>query len=204
MSKLKKSSSRKNLESSNENDTVSKSRLESAREQLQVFIAGCARVSDQMGFKNLRDNGQQFRGEALPERVQRGQPRQCFNNAFNLLGTLRGDHYYAEGWAVSTVAIIPIHHGWIVTPDGGVIDPTWDAPERCAYFGFAFGPDIVSMMCAVSYPGVFDNPRLFRLPDAQERIMAGIVKLNVRGVETAPIGHGASIEKCSCNPEEPR
>lgn len=177
--------------------------LHNARVQLAQYIDAIAMVSHQEVFAWLRDEGQHFRGDILPQGVRRGKPRMCFNNCFSLLFGLGDGYHYAEGWAVPTVALVPIHHAWITTPDGGVIDPTWTDPDRCAYYGVAFGPDVVSMMCAVEYPGVFDNPRLHRLPNWFKRVQAGAVKVKVKGVDSVSVTHATSVEKSSCNGSEP-
>lgn len=57
--------------------------------------------------------------------VEPGRMKQCFENA--------GRHMiddneltYVEGYAFAhKLKGIPVHHAWLVTPDGEVIDPTW-------------------------------------------------------------------------------
>lgn len=75
-------------------------------------------------------------------RSLRGEPRECFNNAFALATFMAGQGIpcgYCEGWAMAPQTNFPVHHGWVALPDGVVIDPTWHAgqlaPDAPAYFG---------------------------------------------------------------------
>ncbi|GAA3348723.1 hypothetical protein GCM10020358_68240 [Amorphoplanes nipponensis] len=47
---------------------------------------------------------------------------------------------YAEGFATATVGSrqLSLAHGWCVTADGTVVDPTWDFDPSTVYFGIVF------------------------------------------------------------------
>lgn len=61
--------------------------------------------------------------------------KECFRNAFEL-ALMNDNLVYCEGYAVD---ILPLHHAWCVEKDTGkVVDPTWNNPESCIYFGVPF------------------------------------------------------------------
>lgn len=64
----------------------------------------------------------------------KGQPKQCYRNAFTLAADFP-DLVYCEGF-VQPEGLIPIHHAWCVDAKGMVVDTTWNA---CGvdYFGVA-------------------------------------------------------------------
>jgi hypothetical protein len=74
--------------------------------------------------------------QALPKKYARGQKRECFRNAIRLAKRHK-DLRYAEGYALGKLPIL-IHHAWVIDASDRVIDPTWDEPEACHYFGRAF------------------------------------------------------------------
>lgn len=78
--------------------------------------------------------GYEFDAASLPDGYRRMTPRHCFDNALRLAA---GNPHlvYVEGFAVS---VLPLHHAWCVTADGVVVDPTWEHPEECSYFGVPF------------------------------------------------------------------
>lgn len=47
---------------------------------------------------------------------------ECFNNAISVLPFAPDGSVYVEG--VALCAFLLVHHGWLVTPDGMIIDPT--------------------------------------------------------------------------------
>ncbi len=68
----------------------------------------------------------------------RGVPKDCFKNTYDLLAA-RPHLLYVEGYATRPTLGILIHHAWLADPKSQeVIDPTWDYPEHCDYFGVPF------------------------------------------------------------------
>jgi hypothetical protein len=79
--------------------------------------------------------------------ISPGRAKECFMNAASaVVFESSTDLRYVEGYAAS---IIPIHHAWLVTPNGEVIDPTWAGQishgvtmsPGSEYFGIAFDTD---------------------------------------------------------------
>ncbi|MFI8459087.1 hypothetical protein [Kitasatospora sp. NPDC085464] len=68
----------------------------------------------------------------LPGHIDLLQPRRCFLNS----AWTAAEHHllYVEGWAVPAGFNLQLEHAWCVTPDGTVVDPTWEVPGT-AYFG---------------------------------------------------------------------
>lgn len=60
------------------------------------------------------------------------KPQRCFYNAYVL--AREKSVTYVEGFAVG---VIPVHHAWVVTKDGDVVDPTW-AGRRMGGYGAAY------------------------------------------------------------------
>lgn len=95
--------------------------------------------------------------------LKRGKPRNCFNNA-TVYAAGRDDVFYAEGYAVSPELVMPVHHAWLVDPDGRVIDPTWIDVDDHAYFGIVFDRGfLIEQLAANSgQAGVLVNLHLIR------------------------------------------
>lgn len=81
----------------------------------------------------LLECGEEYIG-AKPT-TKRGTPKQCFANAGDM--ALYSPHLtYCEGLAWRPNGIpIAIHHAWLVTDDGTVVDPTWQDCGDCEYLG---------------------------------------------------------------------
>lgn len=95
-----------------------------------------------------------------PKWVKKGIIKECFRNCFNVAGVHRDRVIYCEGYAVGSM--IPVHHAWLVTHDGTVIDPTWHdrgiSNEKTQYFGIAFDWQFVlETAMRTKYYGVIDN-----------------------------------------------
>lgn len=109
--------------------------------------------------------------------VEVGEAKLCFMNAGRyLLEPGHGELYYAEGYAHG---IIPIHHAWLVTRDGRVIDPTWHGQGADslrlggAYVGVAFAEEALKRkLSETEVWGMYDwrNPTL--LVDGVDEIAA--------------------------------
>lgn len=87
----------------------------------------------------LEKHGQEWEPQALPQDVEQGLPQECFRNA-SLLVMGRRDLSYCEGvaYAAGLPDDLGFLHAWAVTNDGKVIDPTWENPEQCKYFGVKY------------------------------------------------------------------
>lgn len=93
--------------------------------------AGCPTPSL---YRYVLDHGATHRPALLPPGMSRAPARQCFHNALRLClrePSLR----YVEGYGLLDGLPLPLHHGWAVTDDGTVVDPTWESPEACQYRG---------------------------------------------------------------------
>lgn len=89
---------------------------------------------------------------------ERMAKKNCFQNAVMLGQINAGKGYrYCEGIAFS---IIPTLHAWCADAEGRVVDPTWDEPENCEYFGLSFDPfDAFEIMKGTGVYGLFDTGR---------------------------------------------
>jgi hypothetical protein len=77
----------------------------------------------------------------LPWPLTRMPSKMCFKNAFDL--AMHHQHegkalYYVEGFACIPDIPLEFHHAWVETEDRRVIDPTWDHPKACRYWGIKF------------------------------------------------------------------
>lgn len=89
--------------------------------------------------------GREWKWEPKPKHIRAGTIKQCFDNAYQL-ARRNPELTYVEGYACG---LIPVHHAWVVTPEGIVIDHTWKEEGRWtqderAYFGVAFPTDYVT------------------------------------------------------------
>ena len=79
-------------------------------------------------------NGRPFTPQPKPKGIRTGSFQQCFDNAYRL--ARRRNLIYVEGYAVRMIGdwrSYEVHHAWCSTPDGLVIDNTWN--EGLEYFG---------------------------------------------------------------------
>jgi hypothetical protein len=70
---------------------------------------------------------------------KQGKIGMCYMNAFHLvLGN--SDMTYCEGYAIQRNLGVPFifGHAWALTPDGQVVDPTWEDATGPEYFGVRF------------------------------------------------------------------
>lgn len=85
--------------------------------------------------------GQAFDNAPLPDDVELGPMGQCYANATNLV-MRHPELTYAEGFASAPSLIdgqpLVFAHGWAVTPDGKVVDPTWPYSIDRKYFGVKY------------------------------------------------------------------
>jgi hypothetical protein len=93
-------------------------------------------------------HGRPYTPRPLPSKVKRGRAGLCFKNSAI---AMKSDLFYCEGFAIHSD--IPVHHAWLVTPDGFVVDRTWTGdPKRPnlgrEYYGVAFKEIFVAMQAA--------------------------------------------------------
>lgn len=95
-----------------------------------------------------------------PKWVKKGIIKECFSNCFREVSVHSKKLIYCEGYAVGSV--IPVHHAWLSTLDGEVIDPTWHdreiSNEKTEYWGIPFDWQFVLQTALrTKYYGVLDN-----------------------------------------------
>ena len=76
----------------------------------------------------------------LPEGVERGERGNCYANATGLM-IRNEDLDFCEGIAYPSGAAggMAFMHAWAVDQKTGkVVDPTWDKPEECRYYGVRY------------------------------------------------------------------
>lgn len=102
-------------------------------------------------------NGQEM--TPASEHGERMTPKECFSNATEVMQEY-GHCTYVEGYAFRPGLPILIHHAWVMLEDGTAMDPTWDEPDKCHYYGVPFkDEDVASMMVETGYYGMFDHGR---------------------------------------------
>lgn len=101
---------------------------------------------------------------------RRGQPRECFKNAYRLADSLT--IAYVEGFALTAGLPFPVAHAWCVDDDGALLEPTWPSPG-VAYLGIPFSLPFTSKTIAQrNRYGVLDAPDL-RWPLLQHGLPEG-------------------------------
>ena len=106
-------------------------------DEIKVILGGLP-FPDADFIAHLREKGREWNAAPLPHGVQRGVPKMCFANATHAF-LERGDLDYCEGVGfVPDIPSIAFLHAWCVDADGNVVDPTWDRPETCRYYGVRF------------------------------------------------------------------
>lgn len=113
--------------------------------------------------------GEPMTAAPLPAGIEPMEKRSCFTNAFELAADLRDDDdelseiEYVEGYARSALTGMLIKHGWLYDRDNdAVIDPTWDTPEDCQYFGISWNTRYLAELLA-------DEPTLPLLDEMTKR-----------------------------------
>lgn len=86
----------------------------------------------------ILDCGVEMSYAPLPNNIDRGSPKNCYYNCFELLRE-HPDLTYCEGYAMSEDLPLPLFHAWLIDEDGNVIDPTWKSGD--AYFGVPFNTE---------------------------------------------------------------
>jgi hypothetical protein len=105
----------------------------------------------------------------LPDGVERGPMKNCYENALTAAANHEGDEngnptlFYTEGYAASTRVGFPVMHAWLTDAEGNVYDPTWT--EGGEYFGIAFDNSwAIEASIALGYYGLLANDWLSEDP----------------------------------------
>lgn len=85
--------------------------------------------------------GRAFTGAVLPSSIARMPMGRCYANAGEL-ALESPELVYMEGFAHGCVPV-PVHHAWLVTPRGEVIDPTWGESPDAQYYGVAYATEFL-------------------------------------------------------------
>jgi hypothetical protein len=87
----------------------------------------------------LYENGAAMDQRAvLPERQVFPKSRQCYYNAWMHKVRHEPEATYCEGYCWIEGVIIPVMHGWLLSTDGKVIDPSVEQDVDAAYYGVQF------------------------------------------------------------------
>lgn len=98
-----------------------------------LFVIGEA--NNVAGQRYIAAYGEEFTPQSLPSQYKRGEMKECYKNA-SLLVMANRDLDFVEGIAYSND--MPFMHAWAVDKAGRVVDPTWEHPEKCQYFGVKY------------------------------------------------------------------
>ena len=89
------------------------------------------------GFEELiLDCGVEMSFTPLLNNIDRGLPKSCYYNCFQLLKD-NLNLTYCEGYALYPDLALPLIHAWLIDEGGQVIDPTWDESDT-VYLGVPF------------------------------------------------------------------
>jgi hypothetical protein len=107
------------------------------------IVNGSDVPKDRWGFEYIAQNGMEMFAIPVPLVYKRRFKKETSEEAYRCtrIATLLTWSYpellYAEGFARNPAW--PDHvppHAWNVTPDGQVIDLSWENPQDCKYFGY--------------------------------------------------------------------
>lgn len=106
------------------------------REALEQYAAAWAALAPGQPTAEalVLRHGREFAGRPLPARYAQGTPKHCFYNAQTLAARSRGRLRYVEGFGITSIGL-PLPHAWCIDPDERLVDPTWQTPESCYYYG---------------------------------------------------------------------
>ena len=146
------------------------------RQHLRTMIAQWAAVGQPALIERfVLHGGAAYEGAALPAKYERGEPKQCFQNATKLVWSNGRTLTYCEGFVIDPDIGFPIQHAWAITKRGVVIDNTLRTPEANAYFGVPFTRHVLNRELRAS--GVYGLLDTGRGPNVAliERIAPGVI-----------------------------
>lgn len=102
--------------------------------------------------------------------VTQGELKDCYMNCAREVVMEDVDLTYVEGYALPASVPMPIHHAWMVTDDGRVIDNTWGqegVDPGTEYYGIPFNRTwLTARMLETKVWGVFQGRRVEDIEDA--------------------------------------
>ena len=114
---------------------------------------------DPIMTRYVRRNGQLY--TPAPYDGERRAPKECFKNCADIMHARPEGLTYVEGFGLTPRASFLVHHAWLVTPAGVVVDPTWETPELCEYFGVSIPfEEAWAEMFKQGFYGVFGAMRI--------------------------------------------
>lgn len=125
--------------------------------------------------------GQPWLARQLPRTIRPGTPKLCYHNAERLVRRSRGRLRYVEGFALGPNSPLPVAHAWAADEQDRVVDPTWIAPDRSAYYGVEIPlASLTAMTTIAGLPGFFGSDyrveyitlKLGRIPTPAELLLA--------------------------------
>lgn len=98
---------------------------------------GCSTDPLQLPTGLVRKHGELCVPQHLPRKqgFRRGRRKECFNNS--LFKSFEHGLIYVEGFALTSLMPIPLHHAWCIDSKRNVFEFTWKQPGL-AYFGIPF------------------------------------------------------------------
>lgn len=109
--------------------------------------------------KFILEHGRLFDVDARTFKGRRMTIKECFSNSTKMVWR-DPNLTYVEGFVTS---IIPIHHAWVMRPDGGIIDPTLRVKGRAGplpqdYVGVPFSTKFLNLyLRTVRTYGILDG-----------------------------------------------
>lgn len=120
------------------------------------------RMDEGTQFAKILTHGRPFalpsNGKPRPAKMKKRKNGECFANATRL-SLEYSDLIYVEGYALPKEVPVAIHHAWLTTTAGFVIDPTWST-LGAEYFGIPFNEEYhLRSMRESGYYSILDNYR---------------------------------------------
>lgn len=143
-----------------------------------IFLDGMLLPTPEYAYPGPRQfvlaHGEEHPVKPVPDFLELGPMRFCFNNAFDVVADAPERYTYMEGYGLCPSTLnLPVLHAWVLdTSDGHIFDVTWpptlaDGEPRgpVEYFGVPFPFGYVDEITTIkgSY-GLFNCPLVFRLP----------------------------------------
>lgn len=127
-------------------------------------------------YGQLKKYGRHFTPMERNGRINKMTDKECFSNCVKAMEIIP-DTIYCEGLALSPTIPIPLHHAWLVTADGCVLDTTW-REAGAEYFGIPFAMSyLYKVLVKSGLYGVMDNYkfRQFLEHDASDFLYTGVI-----------------------------